>query len=157
MVWGNRARVVVAFAALLLLSSCGGASPPPPPPVVELTLNAAPNINPDPAGRPAPVLVRIYQLASANKFELADFYQLSNNEAATLDGDLLGRDELILSPGQSRHLTLNMKHDATRLGIAVAFRQIDRAKWRADTAFAPSGVTNVTATISGLNLTLVRH
>jgi type VI secretion system protein VasD len=156
MVWGNRTRVVVAFAALLLLSSCGGA-PPPPPPVVELTLNAAPNVNPDPGGRPTSVLVRIYQLASANKFELADFYQLSNHEAATLDGDLLGRDELILSPGQSRHLTLNMKHDATRLGIAVAFREIDRAKWRADTAFAPSGVTNVTAAIAGLNITLEKR
>jgi type VI secretion system protein VasD len=156
MVWGTRARAVVAFAALVLLSSCGGA-PPPPPPVVELTLTAAPNVNPDPSGRPAPVLVRIYQLASANKFELADYYQLSNNEAATLSGDLLGRDELILSPGQSRHLTLNMKHDATRVGVTVAFRQIDRAKWRADTAFAPSGPTNVTAAVAGLTLTLERR
>lgn len=157
MIWGIRAKVVVALAGLLLLSACGGAAPPPPPPVVELTLSAAANVNPDPSGRPAPVLVRIYQLASANKFELADFYQLSNNEAATLGGDLLGRDELILSPGQSRHLTLNMKHDATRLGIAVAFRQIDRAKWRADAAFAPSGPTHITATIAGLNLTLERR
>src|SRR4029450_2462585 len=48
-----------AVPPALLPEGCGG---PPPPPVVDVTLKASPDINPNPTGTPVSVAVRFYSL-----------------------------------------------------------------------------------------------
>ena len=47
---------------VLWLARCGAA--PPPPPVLDLTIVAGADQNPDPAGQPSPMAIRLYQLVS---------------------------------------------------------------------------------------------
>lgn len=154
----SRRELLVSGAAMGLsgLVACSSPPPPPPPGIVDLSIAAAPDINPDADGRPSPAMVRVYQLASGGKFETADFFQLFDKEKATLGQDLVARQELSISPGRSEHLVIPLKQDARVVAVAVSFRDIDQAAWRATIGVPPVGTTPLDATIQGLRVTLVR-
>jgi type VI secretion system protein VasD len=139
-----RSRICGALmmaALVAVLSGCG--STPPPPTTVELTAVAAPDVNPDPSGRPSPIVVRIYQLAATGAFESADYFQLHDKEAAVLGANLLDRQELALTPGTSEKLAITAKPGITAIGVAAAYRDIDRAQWRADAPIPPNKKTTL--------------
>jgi type VI secretion system protein VasD len=144
----------LGFLSLLgvALTSCGGA--PPPPTVAVVTITASADANPDAAGQGAPVAVRIYQLASTANFDKADFFQLYQHEQETLGADLLGRDEVVIPPGGTQQVQKELKSGASFIGVAVAFRDIQKANWRGSVAPPPNKTTPVTVTIQGLNATV---
>jgi type VI secretion system protein VasD len=146
-------RVLLLGLALAVgLAGCG--SKPPPPTIVELTVKAGPGINPDADGRASPVILRVYQLAATGSFDKSDFFQLYDKEAATLGADLAGSDQLALTPGTSKTVTIELKPQAKFIGIIAAFRGIDRAAWRVGTSVPPNKTTKLTATVDGLVLKL---
>jgi len=105
------------------LAACAAPPPPPPPPpVLELTIAAGADQNPDQSGHPAPVAVRLYQLAATGRFERADVFALTEREAQTLAEQSLGSEELILRPGETRTVTRELKPGVQFLGVAVLFR-----------------------------------
>jgi type VI secretion system protein VasD len=141
---------VLAVAMALGLAGCGGPPPPPPPTVVQVVLTAAADANPTAAGQGAPVLLRIYQLASAVGFDGAEFFPLFNQDQATLGPDLINRDTLILPPGQSRTLTLTPPDTVKVVGVFAAYRDILHAIWRGTAAVVPHRTTRVTV-LAGAN------
>ena len=144
--------LLLGLVAAPLLSACG--SKPPPPTIVQLTVKAGPNINPDADNRPSPVVLRAYQLAATDSFEKADFFQLYDKDAATLGADMADRQEISVAPGDTKTVTIEFKPNAKFLGVIVAFRSIDRATWRADAPVPANQTTNVTATIDALSVKL---
>jgi type VI secretion system protein VasD len=99
--------------------------------VVELSLSAAPDINPSRDGRPSPVVVHVYQLQSLTTFNEADFFQLTDQAAATLGSALVAQEELVLTPGETKTIVREFKPEARFLGVLVSYRDIDHAVWRA--------------------------
>jgi type VI secretion system protein VasD len=148
----NIIRGAVSLGLASLLVACG--SSPPPPTVVELTLVAAPDVNPDPAGRPQPIFVRYYQLAATSAFDSADYFQLHDKEAAVLGANLLDRQELPLTPGASQKVSITAKPGTTAIGVAAGYRDIDRAQWRADAPVAPGKTTKLTVQIGKLSVSV---
>ncbi len=144
----------VASLACAALSACGGAPPPPPPTVAAVTVTAAADANPDAGGNGAPVAVRVYQLASTAAFEQADFFQLYNNDQAVLGADLLGRDEVTITPGGTQQLVKDLKPGVTAIGVVAAFRDIQHANWRATAVPPANKTTAIAVTIQGLNVTV---
>ncbi len=143
----------VSLGLASLLGACG--SSPPPPTVVELTFVAAPDVNPDPSGRPQPIFVRYYQLAATSAFDSADYFQLHDKEAALLGPNLLDRQELPLTPGASRTVSITAKPGTTAIGVAAGYRDIDRAQWRGDAPVAPGKTTKLKVDVSKLSLSVV--
>jgi type VI secretion system protein VasD len=146
--------LALASLACWALVGCGGAAPPPPPTIAALTMKAAADINPDAGGSAAPVTVRVYQLASTTAFDQADFFQLYNNDQAVLGADMLGRDELTLTPGGTQQLVKELKPGVTAIGVVAAFRDIQHANWRATTVPPANKTTAIAVTIQGLNVTV---
>jgi type VI secretion system protein VasD len=144
--------LLVGLVVTPLLSACG--SKPPPPTVVQLTVKAAPNINPDADNRPSPVLLRAYQLGATDGFDKAAFFQLYDKDAATLGTDMADRQEIAVAPGETKTVTLEFKPNAKFLGVLVAFRNIDRATWRADAPIPPNKTTSLTVTVDALSVKL---
>jgi type VI secretion system protein VasD len=141
--------------AAFLLQGCGAAPPPPPPPaVLDLTVKAGKDQNPEANGQPAPVSVHLYQLAATGAFEGAEVFALSEHEAATLGADLLQSEAFVFSPGETRTLKRNLKPGVQFLGVAVFFRDIDRAKWRVFAPVAASGPTALTLATTALQVRL---
>ena len=144
--------LLLGFVVAPLVSACG--TKPPPPTVVQLTVKAAPNINPDADNRASPVVLSAYQLAATDGFEKADFFQLYNKDAATLGADMADRQEIAIAPGETKTVTLEFKPNAKFLGVIAAFRSIDRATWRADAPVPANKTTNLTATVDALSMKL---
>lgn len=101
------------------------------PTKLEAKIVSSASLNPDPTGRASPVVVRFYELTDRNAFETADFFDLFDNEAATLGGDLVSRDEIQVEPGDRRKLERRLDDKTRYLGIIAAYRDLDNAEWRA--------------------------
>jgi type VI secretion system protein VasD len=133
----DRRRFIAAgmgLAAALVaatLSGCGSDPKPKPKTTAEVKVKAAPTLNPDLNGRPSPVVVRFYQLLSPDMFQNADFFQLFEQEQAALGPTSVGKDEFVIEPGQITTLTIPIKADVKNLGVVVAYRNYDKATWRA--------------------------
>ena len=143
-------RLFVGGCALLA-ARC---SSPPPPAVLTLTIIAGADQNPNPEGRPTPAAVRLYQLAATAKFERADVFALTDQEQQTLGQESLGSEEFVLAPGETRTVTRELKKGTQFVGIAVLFRDIDHARWRAVAPVAASGPSRLTLKTNGLTAVL---
>lgn len=149
-------RWLPGAAACALLAVLAGCSPPPPPPptVVNLTLSATPDANPDPGGQGAPVAIRVYQLSSTSAFDAAEFFPLFNNDAGTLKDTLVQRDQFILAPGKSKTVTLTPKDQVKSLGFLAAYRDFQHTQWRAEFDVPPHKTTTVIVTAGKAGLTV---
>ena len=146
-------RAIFLLLPALALLRCGP-PPPKPPPVLTITLVGSADQNPDQSGTAKPVAVRIYQLTATAKFERADVFALTEHEQATLGQDDAGSQEFLLSPGETQTKTFELKPGVNAIGVAVMYRDIDNAQWRADAPAADSGPTKLLLNVGKLAITL---
>ena len=144
-------RAVALLALALLPGACGGG---PAPTLVELTFVVAPDVNPDPSGRPSPIFVRYYQLGATSTFESADYFQLHDKDAAILGPTLLDRQELPLTPGSSQKIAITAKPGTAAIGVVAAYRDIDKAQWRADAPVTAGKTTKLEVQVKKLSLSV---
>ena len=135
-----------------LLLGCSSTPPPPKPTSVKATVQAAADVNPDSRKRASPLVVRIYELKSAAAFEAADFLSLYDRDQATLAGDMVGREEFTMRPGESRPWEKTISPEVRFIGVMAAYRDIERARWKTLIAIKP-GLKN-TVTIKADAITL---
>ena len=161
---GRRALIVAAAAGLASCSWLFGkdekkpepkevAMKPPPGAKLEITVAASPLINPDLDGRPSPVVLRLYQLGSAEAFKQADFAHLYESDEKTLGKSLLGRFDTIMTPGGIQVFDIKkVDPQTTFIGAVAGFRNFDAAKWRALYAMQGKDDTNLRCNISRLSV-----
>jgi type VI secretion system protein VasD len=125
-------QLIILVAATLAITLVACAPSPPKDLNVSGTIVAAADVNPDPEGRPSPIVVRVYQLQSSAKFNNADFFALYDDATAALGADMIAFDEFTLRPGQSLQYAAQFKPNAKFIGVIAAFRDINGAQWRAD-------------------------
>jgi type VI secretion system protein VasD len=94
-------------------------------------ISAAPDTNPDPNGRPSPVVVRLYQLKGDAAFAGAEFFGLFDDEEQALGAELISRVEFVLAPAEERTVDVPVAAGARFVGALAAFRDIRNAQWRA--------------------------
>jgi len=128
-------RTFRTMASIFLLASCtwlaACSSAPPKPQPIKLNIMVSADVNPDSQNRPAPIVVRVYQLKDDAAFKDADFFALYDKEQATLAAALVSREEYELAPGEHRTVDFLLPHDTRYVGVAAAYRDIRNAQWRA--------------------------
>lgn len=125
------------------------------PPLLQGSIKAAQTTNPDLRGRPSPVVVRIYELRALGAFNGADFFSLFEKEAETLDGDLIGREEYDLRPGETRPYRRQLQPDTKFIGVAAAFRDLENARWRQAAPVPAKRGVALTVGVEALAVTMV--
>ena len=151
---GVRVAAAMLVAAVAALAGCSSPPPPPPPTVLDMTITASPGLNPAVDNRPAPVSVRIYELASPSAFEGATFFNLLDADTATLGADLAGREEIILTPGASRTYAKELKPTTRFVGVVAFFREYESGVWRAQIPVAPNQTTKATLDVQPRSIAL---
>ena len=126
-----RVRRMVWAALAVAIGIAGCAAPPPKPTVVAATLQATANVNPDSRKRASPLVVRIYELKSSAAFDAADFLSLYERDQATLAAEMGAREEFTLRPGDSQPWEKTVGAEVRFIGVIGAFRDIERARWKA--------------------------
>ena len=151
--WRALTRMAWVLGAMALVAC---ATPPPPPVVseIQLTVVAGPDVNPDARKRASPVLVRIYALKSAAPFEAADFFSLFEKDTATLGAELVQREEFLLRPGEEKALPLKFGPEVKSIGVMVAYRDLERARWRDVHAIAIGKPAELKVRLSGSEIAL---
>jgi type VI secretion system protein VasD len=143
----------LSAVAILTVGGCGSDDPEPLLPLptqIEAKLAAAANVNPDVEGKPAPVVVRLYELAAATAFGNADFFQLHDDDKAVLGADLIGRSEYILVPGETITVSKAVPAEVRFLGATAAYQAIEAASWRALTPVPANQTTTLTLAVGEL-------
>ena len=122
---GCFARTVFWLLLIIGLAGCGSSTIK-----IEGNIQTSQGINPDHAGRPSPVVIRVYQLRSPGPFMNADFFDLYDNAVATLGQNLIISEEFELRPGEAREYNTKFEKAAKYVGVIAAFRDLENARWR---------------------------
>jgi type VI secretion system protein VasD len=151
---GLRTRALRCVVSIIAASLAACASPPPPPKptVVAATLQASPSVNPDLRKRPSPLVVRIYELRSSSAFGEADFLSLFDRDQATLGAEMGSREEFSLHPGESKPWEKTVGADVRFIGVIAAFRDIERARWKALIPVTPNARNVITINADGITV-----
>lgn len=155
-VHGSR-RVWLGLMAAMLLPGCAKVSGliGSKPVELELLLQVSAKVNPDSRQRPSPILVRFYELKEAAAFNRADFVSLFQRDEALLGGDLLAREEHVLQPSERRPLKRALNAQTRFLAVFAAYRDLERAYWRAVLPVQDKRPWQVTVLVDELMLTMV--
>lgn len=126
------AWVLTLVTALLSLLLAGCKSPPPPPQPTRVigSIDASQGLNPSQSQRPSPAVMRVYELKSATAFNQADFMALYRSDSTALGAELVGKEELVLQPGETRPLAKVLAAETRFIGVVVFYRDLEKATWR---------------------------
>ncbi len=134
------------------LASCGGA---PKKHSLNIRISASSDVNPDLNSRPSPVILHVLELSAIDEFNRADFFALTQNDAAALGGDVLNKTEIILTPGSSRETVLELDQQAVYLGFVAGYRDIDNSRWRVSQAVVPGKTDWVSVKIARQQIEII--
>lgn len=135
---------------VLLLAACASA---PKKESLTVSVQATADVNPDLQGRPSPIIVHIMELKSAELFNSLDYMGLTNASGTGLGADLVGRSQLVLSPGELRQLPLELDAATTHIGLVAGYRNIDNATWRQVVPIMQGKSRSVSVNLSQAQLT----
>ncbi len=139
-------------------------APPPPAPAaaaaaavvrvgtLAINIAASAGINPNANNRPSPVVVRLYELKASAQFEAADFLSLFDKDQATLGADIVTRDEFVFAPGEKKAISKPLTADTKFIGVVAAFRDLERARWRAVAAVLPNKNNVIAINLDGISV-----
>jgi len=96
------------------------------------------------------VVLRIYELKASAHFDSADFVSLYEKDQAVLGADIVVRDEFVIQPGEIKTLKRLLGADTKFVGVVAAFREIDKARWRAVMTVMPNKDNLVTISLDGI-------
>ena len=135
-----RLFAALLLAGTLLVAGCAGTPEKPKlaPTKVELVVTSSEELNPGESGDPLPVIVRLYRLTSPERFQRASFSQLYEQEMRAIGGTLVGVLEFLFFPGQTEVIEREFLDNERYLGVLVAFRDPETARWQAVTPIEPN-------------------
>ncbi len=134
-----------AFAAIvtaMFLAGCAATESKLAVPY-EVELTALDDVNSGGGYQPSPIKVTVYELTTANAFELTDFFSLQKDASAALGEQLLAVNSVILTPNKTEYIAAHGNVDAKVLGIVAAYRDLDNSQWRLTIDLPAAKSTNI--------------
>jgi type VI secretion system protein VasD len=118
---------LIAFVMAGVLSGCSTA-----PKQYAIKGEGTPVLNRDSSGRSLSVVVRLYQLKSANEFSKLTFDTLADGrpEEDLLKSELLAKTDVVVVPGGNYSSTDKLLDEAKYVGVVAFFRNPDQHYWR---------------------------
>jgi type VI secretion system protein VasD len=129
----NAMRRLISLCLLSLFTVIGGCSSLSPfsdTTKLDLRLQASDDLNPDLAGRPSPIVVRLLELKNPSSFNSAEFFSLYQRPKESLMPDLVSFEEMEVRPGEQRDLKLSVQPGSRYVGVIAAYRDLPEASWR---------------------------
>jgi type VI secretion system protein VasD len=140
---------VQVWLVIAIMSGCASPPPPPKPTIIQATIDVRASTNPDAKGRPSPIVLRFYELKSLAAFMSSDFFSLYDRDKETLAAELVAREEFQLTPGKSQQFERKLQPETTHIAVVAAFRDLERAQWRASMPVVPQQTTPVVIRLEG--------
>ncbi|MCK4709775.1 MAG: type VI secretion system lipoprotein TssJ, partial [Gammaproteobacteria bacterium] len=98
---------------------------------LEINFIVEADINPDEAGNPSPLFIRMYQLKKAKMMDKADFIELYERDKETLGADLVTKHELKrFKPGESRTEHFVLEKSVNSVALFAEFLNFKDSKFK---------------------------
>lgn len=119
----------------LILNACSSNHKPPKESdesgeKIDIQIIVSPDANPDLVGRPSPIRVDLYQLASDGKFKKANYFELTNNAKEILGEKLIQQNQFMLHPDTVTVLPIKIDSHLKYLGVVASYRDLDNSEWQ---------------------------
>ena len=88
----------------------------------------------------------------ATVFEASDFVTLFEKDQAVLGAEMVGREEFVLRPGESRALDKKLASEVKFIGVVAGFRDLERARWQAVVPVADGKKNTLAITLDGITV-----
>lgn len=144
--------VLAGSGGTALAAGCGGGGPPST--ALALKLWADAGVNPDRAGAPKPLRVRVLQLSGTTRLSQVDFFAFDADPAKALGPEFLAVEDMVIGPGQAASLEPDAKPGIKFVGVVGAYFAIERAQWRAWAPVKAGAANAYTARFSASEATL---
>lgn len=123
--------------------------------ILRVVIRAQENSNPNADNRPAPVVLRIYQLSSDEVFQRERFMTLWQQDQALLKEQLLARKVTEpVYPGSRETLVMMLQPGTTHIGVLAGFSAAAQAKNKQIIAVIPLPVMQLSLSLDGQSLSL---
>ena len=136
--------ILLSISITVLLSACGGA---PKREKLDMQVTATADVNPDNQGRPSPIILHILELSSTEQFNRLDYMSLTQPSGAALGADMLGKNQLVLQPGASQAVPMELNPQTTTIGLVAGYRDIDNAGWRTSIPITQGDTKGISITL----------
>ena len=151
----TRRSALGGLLSLLLLAGCAGDTEAPPPPTeIVVRIASVESLNPDPQGRASPLVMRLYELSAATPFDRADFFDLFDQDRATLGETLVAQDEVRILPAESKTVRRVLDPRTRHIGILAAFRDVQLSTWRGLVEVPLNAATAYDVKLDSLSVTI---
>lgn len=142
-----RSLKIAALAMSCLLAGCASFSS---------NMTASKDVNADINGDPSPIAITVFELSDPISFEGASFVSLYTNPQAALGSTLLAQKSMMLSPGESKNISLPIVQNASYLGYVAAYRNLNSVTWQALVPVSTQGILgqsfNVNVSATGIQV-----
>ncbi|MBK6467949.1 MAG: type VI secretion system lipoprotein TssJ [Rhodobacter sp.] len=108
---------------------------------------------PGPDGADRPLTLQIVQMRSAGAFDGADFFALQNPQAA-LGGEFIKADQVALTPGAAKTLSIGLDAATTVIGVIAGFRDPAGKVFRAKAGVSATESVTFSVEVSRSGVTL---
>lgn len=92
---------------------------------IQVKLQVSDKLNPNPEGRPSPLVLQIFQLKDDSKFSQASIDVVLSNPDLELGADLIKVDQTMAFPGKSKEYVFDVNSEAKFLGVVASFQKED--------------------------------
>ena len=137
--------ILLATTLLVILSACAGG--PPAAEKLAMQISTTADVNPDMQGRPSPIILHILELSSTEQFNRLDYMNLTQPSGAALGADLLGKNQMVLQPGDSKSVPMDLNPQTTVIGLVAGYRDIDNAIWRTNIEITQGSTKGISVTL----------
>ncbi|MDQ2065696.1 type VI secretion system lipoprotein TssJ [Xinfangfangia sp. CPCC 101601] len=142
-------REFVLGCLALGLSGCA----PSGPGVVTVLAQGVAGMNPGPGGEDRPLTLQIVQLRSAGAFDSVDFFALQN-PAAALGAEFIKADQVALTAGGPKTLTIGLDAGTTVIGVIAGFRDPAGKTFRGKIAVSATESVTLAVAVTKSGVTL---
>lgn len=97
---------------------------------LETEFLASKDLNKTTRGYSAPVVLKVFQLSSLDKLHSANFIDIFLDASKALEGSLIQKQEIELSPRSTKQFRFEIAPEAGFLVLLAGFRKGERSNWR---------------------------
>lgn len=121
---------IVAMASLSLIA-CSWSSKTETVNNITVEMSTAKDINPNDQGVGNPLRIMIYALKSPDEFTNSDFFTITEENTPSLQQQMEKVYDGIVVPNKKKKIDLMPNNDITAIGVIAAYRDIEKAEWKA--------------------------
>ncbi|WP_111498563.1 type VI secretion system lipoprotein TssJ [Marinobacter bohaiensis] len=115
-------------------------TPDEQPTTVDLTMLAEPDVNPNDAMQPAPIMFKIIEMEDSSMMLAADFDQISEDLEDALGANYIDHSDYAMVPGQFKYIESFEVDSGTRyLGVVAFYAFPNESQWKKVVKVDPMG------------------